>query len=219
MAHQLGEYKTFIFDWDGTIQSLRTILMINEALKSIVRDTKGALEPKKVPRRNYSELNLKRLIELEKIDNSFMSYVLDLVLWLSRPKMRNDVLPVLRALHSRGRKIVIFSNANKHRLTKEIKLLGLSKYLDVVVSARNAGAPKPNPLGLEVAIKLSKTRKSECIYIGDMVTDILVARAAGIASCAVAGGFDRYSVLQREKPDYLYRSMEELLRKGLGKRA
>ncbi len=218
MDSLMNRYDAFIFDWDGTIQSLRTILMINEALKSIGRDTRSALEGGRRQRRNYSDLNLKRLIEIEEVDNSVMSYVLDAVLWVSRPKLRNDVQETLKYLSSNGKKVVVFSNANRRRLLKEMKILGISKYIDVIVSARDLRAPKPNPSGLNAAIRISGVRKSRCVYIGDMVTDIMAARSAKIASCAIAGGFDRYEVLGRERPDYLYHSMEEFLRRGLGKR-
>ena len=214
----IDRFDAFIFDWDGTMQSLRTILMINEALKSIGRDTKSALEGGKRYRRNYSELNLKRLIEMEEIDNSVMSYLLDAVLWVSRPKLRNDVPETLKYLSSKGKKVIVFSNANRRRLLKEVKLLGISKYIDVIVSARDLRAPKPNPSGLNAAIRISGVRKSRCVYIGDMVTDIITARSAKIASCAIAGGFDRYDVLRKERPNYIYHSMEEFLRRGLGKR-
>ena len=218
MDRLIDRFDAFIFDWDGTMQSLRTILLINEALKSIGRDTKSALEGGKRYRRNYSELNLKRLIEMEEIDNSVMSYLLDAVLWVSRPKLRNDVPETLKYLSSKGKKVIVFSNANRRRLLKEVKLLGISKYIDVIVSARDLRAPKPNPSGLNAAIRISGVRKSRCVYIGDMVTDIITARSAKIASCAIAGGFDRYDVLRKERPNYIYHSMEEFLRRGLGKR-
>lgn len=218
MDSLMNRYDAFIFDWDGTIQSLRTILMINEALKSIGHDAKFAIEGGRRKRWNYSDLNLKRLIEMEEVDNSVMSYVLDAVLWVSRPKLHNDVREVLEYLSSKRKKIVVFSNANRRRLLKEVKILGISKYLDVIVSARDLKAPKPNPAGLNAAIKLSGTRRGRCVYIGDMVTDIIAARAAKIDSCAIAGGFDRYEVLKKEFPDHIYHSMEEFLKKGLGKR-
>ena len=218
MDRLMDRFDAFIFDWDGTIQSLRTILMINEALKSIGRDTKTALEGGRRHRRNYSDLNLKRLIEMEEVDNSVMSYVLDAVLWVSRPKLHNDAPEILKYLSSKGKKVVVFSNANRRRLLKEVKILGISKYIDVIVSARDLRAPKPNPAGLNAAIRISGVRKSRCVYIGDMVTDVITARAAKITSCAVAGGFDRYEVLRKEHPDYIYHSMEEFLRRGLGKR-
>ncbi|MEM3841339.1 MAG: HAD-IA family hydrolase [Candidatus Micrarchaeaceae archaeon] len=216
MRFPMDSYSTFIFDWDGTIQSLRAILMLNEALKSIGRDARRAINPARSYSRDISKLNLKRLIEEEEIENSVFSYLLDFVLWVSKPKLHNDSLKVLQALKAKGKKVAIFSNANKHRLTKEIRILGISKYIDVIVSAKDAGAPKPNPIGLEAAIKLSKTPKSRCIYIGDMVIDIITARLAGVASCAIADGFDRYAVLKREKPDYIYHSIEEFLKDGVG---
>ena len=106
--------------------------------------------------------------------------------------------------------MVLFSNGAEYRVLKELAYVGIEDYFEMIVSAQDLKALKPNPLGLEVIIKALRAKKERAIYIGDMTTDIAMAKYAGISSCAVSCGFDSYIKLKSTHPDYIFRSIEEL---------
>ena len=49
-----------------------------------------------------------------------------------------------------------------------------------------------------------------------MAVDVYTARFAGIDSCAIADGVDPYGLLKSVKPDYMVRSIEELMKDKQG---
>ena len=61
-----------------------------------------------------------------------------------------------------------------------------------------------------MALYSTKVKPSDAIYLGDMVDDIIAAELADVHTCGVADGFDSYHTLKSVKPEYLFKSMEEL---------
>ena len=80
----------------------------------------------------------------------------------------------------------------------------------MIVSARDFQATKPDPTGLKAILHSMKVKSDEAIYLGDMVDDVLAAKLAHVHTCGVADGFDSYHTLKSAKPEYLFKSMEDL---------
>ena len=110
------------------------------------------------------------------------------------------------------KRIAVMSNGRSQRLIKEFQYLGITDYFDSVVSGRHIHEIKPNPTGVKAILKEFKADPKRTVYIGDMVDDIITAKLANVRSCAVANGFDSYHELKSAKPDYIFRSIEELNR-------
>ena len=151
-----------------------------------------------------SDYDLKRKLKNEERKNDIVTMMFDWVLtYVSRPLLHKDTIKMLEKLRKRGKKVAIFSNGSSKRVMREFRLLGITGYFDVIVSARDLHALKPNPTGLKLILKMTKTKAEKCVYIGDMVDDVLAAKLIKVDSCAVADGFDSYHKLKSIKPDYL----------------
>ena len=204
------KYDLFIFDWDGTLNSLRLYLMLNERAKkalglwnaeSTLKDFKsmGAALKRKTERK-------------EERKNSATSVLTDMFLSFSKPKLHKNSIEMLQQLRKRGKRLAIFSNARARRLTGELSYVGIMDYFDLVVSARAIHAMKPSPAGIRAISHALGVKRGSTLYVGDAVEDMLTAQAAGVAACAVADGFDSYRKLKSTKPDYIFTSIGDLTR-------
>lgn len=88
-----------------------------------------------------------------------------------------DARPALRAVSERGAKVAIAGNFSRS-ITAEVRGWGLPA--DVVVSAEELGAEKPDPLFFERLATALGIETAEMLYVGDRVdNDVAGAMAAG----------------------------------------
>ncbi len=196
----------FIFDWDGTLNDMRVTLRINEAIKRSLHVWNRDSGIKDFKRVNYE---LKKKLRGEERRNNVMTFLFDMFLNLSRPRLHKDSIALIDILRKKGKRIAIFSNGRGSRIVRELRILGIADRFDSIVSARDINALKPNPTGLKAVLASTKVRPGRAVYIGDMVDDIITAKLAHVKSCAVADGFDSYHTLKSIKPDCIYRSIAE----------
>jgi putative hydrolase of the HAD superfamily len=91
-----------------------------------------------------------------------------------------DVLPAIERLHSMGIRMGIVSNWDV-RLPGLCHHLGLSRYLDFVISSANLGRIKPEASIFHSALGRAGVTSQEAMHVGDhYYADVLGARAAGI---------------------------------------
>jgi putative hydrolase of the HAD superfamily len=103
----------------------------------------------------------------------------------------DDVLPTLKKLKKRGLIVGLITS-----LTKDMNLicgdLGLTPYLDFVVTSKEVGSDKPEPPIFLAALKRAGVGASEAVYIGDQYeTDVVGARGVGIKPILI----DRYDLM------------------------
>lgn len=201
----LSKYDTFVFDWDGTLSSVKVLRLINERVNPYWRYRKRHALSKQVKKKNMHSKSRSIRMVAPFVDFSFM---------IIKPKLHNDSREVLDELIKRGKTIALFTNGAEYRVLPELKKLGVERYFKAIISAQEVGALKPNPAGLNIALRMIRASKPRTLYIGDMADDIMMAKYAMVASCAIAAGFDSYDKLKAARPDYLFRSMEEF-RKAL----
>jgi HAD superfamily hydrolase (TIGR01549 family) len=70
--------------------------------------------------------------------------------------------------------------------------------------------PKPSPEPLLEVVRRMKLRTDQCCYIGDSVSDILMARRAGVRIFAVTTGDGSREELKSAGPDGILESLSEL---------
>ena len=105
---------------------------------------------------------------------------LDLLSRYARPGLRS----LLASLRSRGIKLAVLSD---YEAAAKLQALGIIDLFDVVLSAQEpeVGVFKPDPRGLQVALKRLDVTGAEALYIGDRAdVDAIAAAAAGVP-CAI----------------------------------
>lgn len=207
------KFDLFIFDWDGTLSSVKLLRKINEKVNPFWKYKKDVQSRAVMEKeQDFDKLasKVKRGMHRKSTETRLFAPIIDFSISLTRPKLHNDSRELLEDLRRRKKKVVLLTNGASWRVAKELELLDVSRYFDLVVSAQDLKILKPNPLGINVILALMKTKRSRAVYIGDMGDDILLAKYAKVSSCALACGFDNYQKLKSFKPDYLFRSVEML---------
>jgi HAD superfamily hydrolase (TIGR01549 family) len=197
-----SRYDLFVFDWDGTLSSLKPLRALNERINPYWKY-------KKLHSMKTSEVDNNAVMERKSREVKFLAPFFDVIVRFIRPKLHNDSKEVLQELKKKHKKIVLLTNGASYRVKRELSYLKLTNYFDIVMSTQDLNALKPNPLGLNLILTKTKIKKEKVLYIGDMVDDVKMARLAKVQSCAMACGFDSEGKLKAAKPDYLFTSMEE----------
>jgi len=92
----------------------------------------------------------------------------------------DDVMPVLTHLRELGLILGLISNVERD-ITPNCRELGLSAWLQVVVTSQEVGFNKPQPKIFQAALKQAKVKPAEAIYVGDQhQIDVVGANAVGM---------------------------------------
>lgn len=107
---------------------------------------------------------------------------------------------LLRRFKAEGYKLAVASNRPSkfsYFLLKHLKIEGL---FDYVLCADQSGHAKPHPEMLNKIVKRFMLKKSEVLYVGDMVIDAQAGRRARINTVIVTSGSSSKPAIKREKP-------------------
>ena len=148
---------------------------------------------------------------MEETKNTFIAGVFEILAVMYRPRLHRDVVELLSILKRRHKRVAILSNGNSGRLSKELEKMDVAKCFDLVVSAKDIGAVKPDPRGITAIVSTMKVKPSRTLFVGDMIDDILTADLAKVDSCAISDGFDSHAKLESARPKHIFRSVEQIV--------
>jgi HAD superfamily hydrolase (TIGR01509 family) len=120
---------------------------------------------------------------------------------------------VLRHFKESGRPVVVVSNNSAGAVHAYLVRHGLT-HLVAGMTSRTDPDPrllKPDPFLLHEGARLLNAEISDCLMIGDSITDIQAAHAAGAAVLGYANKPGKREKFERVKPDAVIEDMAELL--------
>lgn len=100
-----------------------------------------------------------------------------------RGKLFDGLFDVLHHLHRRGITLAIASSLSVGGIRRFLDDNGVEDLFSCIKSADQA-EPKPHPMMLEKILLETATAPEDAVMIGDSPDDIVMARAAGVASIA-----------------------------------
>jgi HAD superfamily hydrolase (TIGR01549 family) len=118
---------------------------------------------------------------------------------------------VLETLTSRGVSTGIVTSGGRERVGRELDAHGLTPHLQECVYGTDVKEKKPHPEGLLLCLDRLTVRAADAMNVGDSPEDIAMARAAGVFSVAVAGGYPNRDALADAKPDAFTESLRDVL--------
>jgi len=130
------------------------------------------------------------------------------------PHVQDTLAELKRRGYATG--VITSRPGDSQRLVEKLAMVGLASYLDHVVTqtATSLRALDKTESLKQTALKAAILPHA-CMYVGDEPRDIMAALGAGYgASVAVATGAASFKYLQTHpqfKPDYVIRSMAELI--------
>jgi HAD superfamily hydrolase (TIGR01549 family) len=202
--------RAVLFDWDGTLAdtaeaSFRCyVRMFEEFAIPFDRDTYA---------RTYSP-NWYHTFRMLGLDEQHWSRADER--WLAHfasehVELLEGARHVVETLTARGVATGIVTSGSRDRVERELELHGLAQHLTARVYGCELQQKKPHPEGLLLGLERMQVRAEDAVFVGDSPEDIEMARAAGVYSIAVTGGYPNREALLASKPDAFAESIRALL--------
>ena len=128
---------------------------------------------------------------------------------LDRTSLYPHVMEVFH--HFQEKKKVIITNKRECFTLKMVDAFGINKYFDEIIGADSTPYRKPDPRLLYPVMERYGAAPDKTLVIGDGVNDILLARQAGVLSCALLNGLTQRDILLSLHPDFFCDDISEVL--------
>jgi phosphoglycolate phosphatase len=125
--------------------------------------------------------------ELDRLVEDFIAHYAAHI--ADRSKAFPGVEAALDALASRGCRLAVCTNKLEWLSVRLLDVLGLSGRFAAICGADTFGVAKPDPDVLRHTLVRAGGRPDHAVMVGDSITDIATARAAGIPVVAVDFGY------------------------------
>jgi phosphoglycolate phosphatase len=111
----------------------------------------------------------------------------------------DGLYPLLQALKGENVSIACLTNDEHRRAQSILEFLKIDEYFRLILGGNEVERPKPDPEMIEVACRRLKLLPHQIVYIGDTVTDMIMAKKAGAGlAVGVLGGAGNESLLSAE---------------------
>lgn len=209
----------YIFDIDGTLLNTLKVISyhLNKTLKAYglveipikkVREFVGN-GPKVLLNRAFNYQNFDGDESLkEEIYNVYNKSYDDNPLYLTEPF--SGIKEALDILKERNEIVVAFSNKPDQTCKKILNGIFGENYFDYILGFRNDYKRKPSAEGLMIIADHFGVNFSDILYFGDSEVDIKCGKNANVFTVACSWGFRDREILEKEKPDLIIDSPEEI---------
>ncbi len=172
--------KAILFDLDGVLVDTYKVWfrLFNKTLKHFGYKT----IPLKVFAQNWgksTEEDVRIFMPGVKIKDVKRYFSINFSEFTKYMKVNPEAKKILSKLKEMGLKIGCITNSHRDITNREIKMAGLKKFFDVIITADDVKRPKPEPDMLLKACKRLRVKVNEVIFIGDTKTDLMTAEKAG----------------------------------------
>lgn len=119
---------------------------------------------------------------------------------------------LVRSLTAAGHRLAVVSSNAPGPISAYLTKWGIAECFDGIFGRTNVDYSllKPNPFLLNCAMRELRTRPADSCFIGDSVSDVQAAHAAGIAVIALANRPGKAELFRPHAPDAIVASMAEL---------
>ena len=113
--------------------------------------------------------------------------------------------------HFRSKRKVIITNKRKYFTDVITKTLDISKYFDEIIGSDSTTYKKPDARLLLPLLERYNAEYNKAVVVGDGVNDIMLAKNAGVLSCALLNGLTGRDILLALNPDFACEGLSELM--------
>jgi phosphoglycolate phosphatase len=205
--------KGIFFDLDGTIVDSRDAYYeaARTAFQTIGKgnpETEMVLE---IPRR----LELKQPISDIVKGDSYTFLQVYLKHYYSITTEKTSLVPnvstALEILSAKAKlAIITMRSVPKESIINELEGFRIAKHFTHVVTAWDTDNPKPSPEALIQCSKALNVKISDCLIVGDSISDLEAGKAAGAKTVAVLSGLFSHQELVKENPDLIIKDVTVL---------
>ncbi len=215
--------EAVIFDLDGTL--IDTVEIYYHILYSALERLGLPLVSRAVVLESAGdgEFDWQKLIPVEKMNSKEeilrnLRAVIDEItpgLFRERATLIPRADHVLRILCGAGTRIGLVTSTRRKYLGVKLlplKRSGVEVLFDAILTADEVSRKKPAPEPLLMCAEKLGVPAGNSLCVGDMRSDIIAGRAAGMMTVGVLTGFDDYERLKKENPDMIIDSVADLPR-------
>ena len=137
-----------------------------------------------------------------KVDQLWDGFAADYVAHCGqRSRVHDGVRDMLRRLQGQGLRLVVLTNKESAFAHRLLALHDLAADFDLIVAGDSLPVRKPHPDVVHHALKALDALPAEALLVGDAVTDVRTARAAGIPVWLVRHGYPGGELAGADAPD------------------
>lgn len=107
-------------------------------------------------------------------------------------------------------RLAVVTSRSREWTEVSLENCGIAGYFEVVVTTDDVERDKPHPGPVLKAVALLGVEPGECLYVGDLPSDIRAGKRAGVRTAAVLTGLSSRERLERENPDFIFENLREL---------
>jgi pyrophosphatase PpaX len=108
----------------------------------------------------------------------------------------------------KGHVLAILSNRVQSLVEVGLKVTKIDKFFKIVLGIDRLKKPKPHPDGINQILEKYKNKKA--VFVGDAITDVQCAKAAGIISIGITWALTKRAEFEEVGADYIVDSFTEL---------
>jgi len=209
MTASIREISTLLFDWDGTlIDSAQLGLQAFQRSFALL----GIEFSQEIYEATYSP-NWYSMYEAMGVPRAKWDQADEL--WIEqygeqRPTLVAGARETLTELNRRGYQLGLVTSGNHCRVSNELGHYELDSLFQAVVCNEHMKRKKPDPEGLDTALRLLDTGREHAVYVGDSPEDIAMGKNAGVLTVGVRSTYPTSWRLQSANPDLYLESLSEL---------
>jgi len=121
----------------------------------------------------------------------------------------DGIIEVLGELKKKGFVLAIASNKVSDVIIKQLKLLEMDKYFDVILGADKVDKVKPDPEGINKLLKFFKN--DETVLVGDSLIDLQTASNASISFIGVTWCQTKYDMFKGNGAKFIAKKPQEII--------
>jgi len=210
------DYNLYIFDLDGTLVDTRP---------DIARALQKALGDAGFPQPGIEDVTKaigggarKALLKLTGLkDDELDPRLLDNFaaiyeqMCCENTRVYPDAEELLRRLKARGARLAVVTMKFRAPTHSILKCHNIFDLFDVVLSFDDVEKPKPDPESLFMLKRRFDVPSDRILMVGDSMTDLDYAKAAGVDACAVTHGYGNLEDMKAARPRYMIFGFAEML--------
>jgi len=206
--------KGILLDLDGTIVDSReayqeAIDIAFAATGQKMVDAKIAIEIPKKLEQNLPINDIVKGVDVQKFLEAYLKAYYQAT--AAKTKPMPNISDALNKLSKKARlALITMRYVPKKKIIDELERFGIAKRFQYVITALDTRNPKPAPEAIIKCASQLGILTCECAVVGDSVADIRAGKKAGAKTVAVLSGIFTREELEREKPDLILKSINQL---------
>ncbi len=129
---------------------------------------------------------------------------------VDRTQLYKTVANIIKLIKGHGVSLGIISTKYRYRIEEVLEREKLLPYFDIIIGGEDVINHKPDPEGLNLAIRQLQCANDSVIYVGDSIIDAMTAHAAKVRFVGVTTGTTRKKDFQSFYPIAVINNLAKL---------